>query len=373
MGFGQLTMIDAFIFQLPEQPTGYPISTYWWAIVDGKIVAHDADESWPERALSAARRIIALAPSAAVRVDARDRPADAASDRQAETIARLKAVQASLGEAEALHAVAAARESQVITAVVDNGVMLGWLDWSRSAGIEPDVVVPTAALVREEEWTCAEIGADTIVVGEGRFLPGEPELVAHLADVGDIRQLDEPAIAALLVSAAANPPLNLRQGRFAKRRRFIVDARRVRELALLAAAIPLVTLLWAIASIVMLDRSTDRLDAETAAVASAALGHPVAFEEAETALRQRQGSVGGGLALPLSALYRHLQSAPGVSATVIGYRRDGTLSTTLAAPTVDEVNGLLLALQRDAFRITAVPRQSADGRSMVDVTIRGAP
>jgi general secretion pathway protein L len=53
--------------------------------------------------------------------------------------------------------------------------------------------------------------------------------------------------------------------------------------------------------------------------------------------------------------------------------RDGTFAVTLAAPAVDAINRILVALQRDGHRVTAVPRQSPDGRAMVDVTIRSMP
>lgn len=76
---------------------------------------------------------------------------------------------------------------------------------------------------------------------------------------------------------------------------------------------------------------------------------------------------------PLGGLYSALQGEQSVSSTSLSYGADGTLSTTLAAPTVDAVNRVLVAVQRNGYRITAVPRQAPDGRSMVDVTVRSRP
>jgi general secretion pathway protein L len=88
---------------------------------------------------------------------------------------------------------------------------------------------------------------------------------------------------------------------------------------------------------------------------------------------QRRPSMGSGLSAPLAALYQGMQVETGISSTQLGYRGDGTLSVSLAAPTVDEINRLLIALQRDGYRVTAVPRQAPDGRAMVETTIRTGP
>ena len=75
---------------------------------------------------------------------------------------------------------------------------------------------------------------------------------------------------------------------------------------------------------------------------------------------------------PLTAVYQALQPEQSVGITSLSYAPDGTLSVTFASPTVDPINRVLLSLQRDGYRVTAVPRQSPDGRSMVDVTVRSA-
>ena len=73
----------------------------------------------------------------------------------------------------------------------------------------------------------------------------------------------------------------------------------------------------------------------------------------------------------MSGLLLRLQAERDVSLTALGFSR-GILSATLAAASVDSINATLVALQRDGYVVTAVPRQGSDGRSMADVTIRGA-
>lgn len=360
-------MASALLYLLPEQPDPATRVAHWWLVADGAIAQSACDETWP--AIQADRRV-GLAPASAVRIERTDRPTGISSDRQALSVARFAALEASLGAPEALHAVAALdADGAIVTAVVDNGTMLAWLCWSESAGAEPDAIVPVGSLLPAgPDWVEAEFGGQRVFARDGLIVSGDSDLVSAIVEDSEVRTLGGDEQEGLLRRAADSPPIDLRSARFARRRGFVVDRSRIRELILLAAAIPLITLLSAIIAIVKLDRSASRMDAQTTQIASQALGREVPPEEAEAALRLRSG--GGGFVGPMTALYRRLRAEPGVSATVIGYRGDGTLSATLAAPTVVEVNRVLVALQGDAYRITAVPRQGPDGRATVDITLR---
>ena len=61
------------------------------------------------------------------------------------------------------------------------------------------------------------------------------------------------------------------------------------------------------------------------------------------------------------------------TSSAIGWRNDGTLTVTLAGGRVEEINRLLIMLQRDGYRVTAVPQTSPDGRATADITIRATP
>jgi general secretion pathway protein L len=211
------------------------------------------------------------------------------------------------------------------------------------------------------------------VVGRrGTILPNEPELATALIGSADVRTLDATEVEAALLAGVCMPAVDLRAGRFARRRRIVIDRARIRELAMLSALVPLLTLVWAVISILKLDASTDRLNADTLRRAEAALGRPVTLETAESELAQRAGrSAGGGPLIPLTGLYQVLQPEPGVSATNISYSGDGTMSATIAGPTVDVLNRVLIGLQRNGYQVTAVPRQGSDGRAMIDMTVRG--
>lgn len=373
-------MTETLIYALPEVPLAEQPAAHWWRIANGAVVASGSDPDWPTQAALTAEgplRIIALAPVAAVRLDFTEASTTAVSPRQAAAIARVAAVEQSIGDPATLHIVSALpdRDQQVATATVANGAMLDWLDWSNSLGVDPDHIVPIATLLPgDENWVKALIGSETLVGRHHLILPDEPDLVEAMVGDSPVETLAPDAIDAALVLAAASSMIDLRTGRFAKRRRVVIDRDRVRELALLAASIPLLALLWVLVGIAKLNQSSDRLDAETQRIAATTTGRPSTIEAAAIDMAQSLGSAAnGGMTPVLTALLNGLQAERGISSTQIAYRGDGTLAGTLAAPTMPEINRLLLALQRDGYRVTAVPRQAADGRSMVEVTIRSGP
>lgn len=367
-------MADSIVFALPESPDPERLEAHWWLVGDGKVLDSGIGAEWALLAAPGAaedRKRVALAPAGAVRIEVADR-APELSDRQATSAARAEAVEASLGDDDALHSVSALRGGKAMTAVVDNGVMLAWLDWAREAGADPHHVVPAGALLPlGDEWTAATFGSQRVIGRAGTVMPFEPELANTIVGDSDLRELGAEEVEAAIVTAAEQPPLDLRAGKMARRRRIVIDRQRIRQLAILAAIIPLLSLLVALVSIAKINSATDRLNERTLIIAERALGRPVALESAESELSQRVGGVGhGGVMAPLGGLYSALQAEQSVSTTDLSYRSDGTLSATLAAPTVESVNRVLVALQRNGYRITAVPRQAPDGRSMVDVTVR---
>ena len=48
-------------------------------------------------------------------------------------------------------------------------------------------------------------------------------------------------------------------------------------------------------------------------------------------------------------------------------------SSQLAAPRVEDINAVLIALQARGYRITAQPMAGSDGQQMANVTIRAVP
>jgi type II secretion system protein L len=272
-----------------------------------------------------------------------------------------------------LHSAGAALDGErptIVTAVVANAKMQEWLDWADGLGIRLDHIVPAAmVLPLDEEWAAVQVGSERILGHRGMVLPRSALEDAILGEGEQPVELDPQSLELALMRLAAVPVPDLRTGRFVRRRRIVIDRASVRELALLTLAIILVTTLIAIVEIVRLDRSRAALDAETLEIARAAAGPSGTLEDAEAALAARSGpAAGGSLSSGLAAVLARLQPEQNVSLAALGYT-GGTLSFTLSGQGPDAINRVLLALQRDGYRVTRC-RGGGDGRTFADVMLR---
>lgn len=370
----------ALFVALPHDPVGGDSTTHWWRVIGDRVEA-GAGSEWLALAVDVEARplFIGLAPAALVRLNFSTRPEGAASPRQAATIARMGALEQSLGEPGTLHSATVKLDGDpptMVTAVAANSKMQEWLDWAEGLAVHIDHIVPVAmVLPLGDQWTAATIGSERILGHRGMVLPEEPWLKDALLGESEEQpdELEPDALELALVRIAAAPEPDLRTGRFARRRRIVIERMKVRELALLTLAIILMSTLIAVVEIVKLDTSKSALDAETLAIARKAAGPSVTLDNAEAALAARAGPVGGGsLSSGVAAVLARLQPEPNVSLSMLGYS-GRTLSFTVSGQEPNAINRVLLALQRDGYRVSAVPRSQSDGRTLAEVTLREGP
>lgn len=357
----------------------------WLRVDDGIIVDSGQDDGWvdawekPQNDTSD-DQLIALAPAADIPLRWYHYP-DAAP-AQAAAAARLDALRDSLGEAPALHVVAGlpAEAGQAVpVAVTTHGAMTAWTDWLKARDLSAAAIIPSAATVPPPEpdmlWT-AEVGGEAIVRTADRAFLSDPELDPLIAGERTIAPLPaEPMREALLLSLVT-PPLDLLSGAWKPKRSWSVDPALVKLAKWLLIALVVVSVLIPVVYAARLMSDTSRADEAAVATAKKA---GVAASDAATAeaeLDRRLATAGGGplaFSVPASALYDALRDTPGVSLKMLSHRTDGTLTTTLAAPRVDDINKVLLALQARGYRITAQPMAGTDGQQMANVTIRAVP
>lgn len=372
-------MTDKLLLMLPAVCDRNVSSASWWRVTTEGIAEEGVDEGWVALVQGGSKGtglpLVALAPAAAVRLAFPD--AEGATERQQAGVARAKVLAESLAEPDTLHAVSGHVDGQLAVALVGNGQMIEWLDWLSAHGADPEAIIAAGlAVPRHDEWTAASVGADAMLARADIVLPDEPALREAIVGEAPVTTLTAQEVAALLVLLAQQQPLNLRTSRFARRRLFVLDRARLKELAVLTFAIPLIGLAMALVMIARLERSSDRLEAETARLASGMLGQQVAAAAAIAALDTRISSVPGASGSPfvsLTAVYQTLQQVPGVTTTTVSWRADGTLVLGLAATRTEDINRLLLALQRTGYRVTATSRAGSTGQTLADVTVRGAP
>lgn len=361
-----------------DQP---PIIGWWWVDDDGAILLTDEPPAPPPADPLAdlppeTPQLLGVAPASEVVAHHANLPD--LTPRQAEAAARLLGVERSLSDPATLHVAVGAAEADGgrDIAVVSRVLMQHWLGGAAAAGVRFSAIVPSWALVPrgtiEGPVAAAPLGDALYRTADGA-LPAEPALLDALA-LKPAVEADSVDVDAALIAALTAPPLDLLSGDYAQRPRRSWDAAWIARAVRVAALILLLSIGIAIAQIVQYRRDTARLDAEAEAAAARVLRPAPALEVAVAQLDARLAALGRGsgrFSAPTSALVAALDRAPGVSVTTLGWRSDGTLSVNLAAPRVEEINAVLIALQGDGWAVTATPRTAPDGRATGDITIRG--
>jgi len=357
----------------------------WLRVDDGVIVDSGQDDGWVDawekpQGDSPDDRLIALAPAADVPLRWRHYP-DAAP-AQAASAARLDTLKDSLGDGALLHIVAGQpieAGQAVPVAVTTHAAMTAWSDWLKARDLSPAAIIPAAAAVPPPEPDClwtAEVGGEQIVRAADHAYVSDPELDPLIARGHTIAPLDSDRMREALLMTLAAPPLDLLSGGWKPKRSWSLDPVLLRLAKRLAIALLIVSLLIPIIHAVRLLSDTSRADDAVVVMAKKAGVTAPDATAAEAELDRRLAAAGGGplaFSVPASALYDAMGDAPGVALKTLSHRTDGTLTTTLAAPRVEDINAVLLALQARGYRVTAQPMAGSDGQQMANITIRAVP
>jgi len=367
---------DALILFLPERDEDAP---RWMRVVDGVAVKAGHGTDWLAAcglaALPEQARVMLVPPAALVTlhwISHPDLPA-----RQGRAAARLAALTQSILPADQLFAATDANDDPArphIVAVAARADMQHWLLRAQHHGLDPDIIVPAPLLLPEPEggFSRGIVGDETLWRGADLALTQDmalPALVgeAAVADIASER-VEERAIAALDL-----PPLDMRQGDFAKRVRRAPDMAMLRRIALRSGIILLLALVTALIGIAKDHGEVGRLDEESLALARQIVPEATDAVQAQAELEARLAARSAGaraFTAPVAGLFAAMQDAPGVALTGLSRDPDGMIRATLAAAKADDINSVLLALQAAGFIVTATPSQDPGGRTLADITVR---
>jgi general secretion pathway protein L len=297
------------------------------------------------------------------------------SSRQAEAAARLDAASASINAAT-LHVAAQEHDGTVVSGSMDSALFARGLDRLKVDGIDPDHVWPLGLVLPDDadQIARANLGGAIASRSGSYIFPDEPALTALLSGERKVREISQAEFAGYLRIAISEPPLDLRSGLFAKKSaRVGLDRNTLKLAAAIVAFGLLCSLLLALVTWFKVDRAIAR-ENEMALVAARKIVPGInSAAEAPAKIEQMLGSRGGGqraFTIPASALWRSMQPAEGASLRDMRYGSDKLLLATVTAATVDPVNRLLLDLQRQGYKVTATPRQEANGVAAVAITVR---
>lgn len=340
----------------------------WWIVEAGAVVMRgDAETPLPP---GLPERVVAVAPAEAMTIHVAELGALAA--QQARVAARFLVAETSVAPIETQHvAVGNADGADRSVAVIGNGRIAAWLDSLQERGIDPDAILPAALLLPRPEtgFVRTAIGAETVLRGRSAAFAEEAGLTELLVGDAPVEDVDADP---LVLAALDTPELDLRQGEFAKRRRFRLDWPLVRRLAVLGGAIAAVTLLIAIVQTVRYGLAADRLDAEAQAIARTAV--PGAGPDATAALQARiaaRRGAGHGFSATAGAVLAAVQAVPNVELSSLSFDNDGLLRATILTPGAAEAEALRTRIRAAGLGVEATPFTSEGGRIRGEFRIGG--
>lgn len=299
--------------------------------------------------------------------------------RQGAAAARLMALEASIGAPGQLHAAALESDTPAaphIVAVASEAAMQHWINWCEDHGLAQAQIMPAALLLPEPDqapaqgFVRARIGGSDVVRGpDCAFDGGEPAADLIIGDA-PVETLSTEAVEDALLAALTDPPLDLRQGAFARARPRLFERTQLQRMVLLAGLILLASLLVAIVQIVKLNREAARLDDQTVALAKTVDPSVTDAVEAETRVTARLASRGdSGFTGVMAGLMSAMRVNAAVSLTSVSQMADGSLRVQLAASRAEDINEVLIALQEAGWRISADAVQQRGGRLLADIMV----
>ena len=202
----------------------------------------------------------------------------------------------------------------------------------------------------------------------------EPDLAVLLLDGHQQHIIDRDRFETALPARLAALPLDLRQGRFARRQSWAPGRDRLRRLALLSGAAALLWLATGALQLFERQRAATAAEAQLAEAAVAALPRGTSVTDPRGQVAARLAALGGGdrgFSVLATQLMAALRDRPAVALRSLQYTGAGGLTAVVEAPGPDDGAALARALsEAGVAATTANPRLDGD-KHVVDLTMRG--
>ncbi|HEX8193844.1 MAG TPA: type II secretion system protein GspL [Allosphingosinicella sp.] len=335
----------------------------WALAVPGAVEAHGLGLETLPAGLDDARVVLA-APGDRVALHWLDLPADL-SRAQAEAAARLALGAATIASGECVHvAVGEAEGGRRCVGIVDAEEMNVWLARLDLHGLRPDHVIPEPLLLLPPAsgYRRREAADLACYRAEAEGFAAEPSLARHLTADAGIEEVDDAAFEAELFDAVLRAPLDLQQGRFARRRvwrkSWQVDAGAGRRIAALAVALLCATVGLGTADLFRHAHAAGRLEREARALAP-----PAAAAAAPHTVRASFGALS-------SVVFDAVRATPNVELAALEYGENGALSFTIRADSPATAEALRERLSGSGYRADLGPAQHAGSQSIFPLVLR---
>lgn len=321
-------------------------------------------------------RLVAVVPGEAVSLHWLELPPGLAP-AQAVAAARLMAADVSAQPVAEMHVAVGPEvegEGARIVALVPAITMAGWLGRLQAHGLDPEMVILEPLLLPrpEEGFVRYDGGPLPLFRGPQDAFSLEADLAELVLAGSSVVTLGDGEFHSGLGAAISNSPVNLRQGAFAKRRRWTLDWKLIRRLAMLALGILLVTLAIQVVNILRYTYAADVLEAEAGRVAARALPN-AGTSNGPADMARRVTELGGGGAdygSMAAAVFAAIRDTPNVQLAGMTFGRGGTLQATLEADAPASVSAFQARLEASGFAVEAGPMRTAGGRPTAELTVR---
>ncbi|OYY69732.1 type II secretion system protein GspL [Sphingomonas sp. 28-63-12] len=278
------------------------------------------------------------------------------SAAQSVAAARLLVAEASAAPIGALH-VAVGREEQGEErpiGVVTRLRMQRWLVDLAAAGVDPEAMIPSPMLLPRpaEGYLRADLGGDHVVRGVNAGFADDQQLTVLVTGGVEPTVMAREAIEAAIVAAVTTPPLDLRQGLFAKSRRFDINWSLIRRLSWLMVAILTVSLFISIVQIMQYGFTADAIERRADLLARQGLARGETVNDASRQLDARlvrMRGAGMGFSTTAAAVFAAIRAVPGSEVRGIAFDQKGQMDVNLVAQTQGQVLDVVRQIEAQGF------------------------
>ncbi|TVV74233.1 type II secretion system protein GspL [Sphingomonas solaris] len=365
-------MSDAFLLLFMADGVAPPRG--WLRLREGAVVARAGAGAIPSPAGDVENeRIVLVVPGEDVVIHWIELPALAPA--QAAAAARLMAGEVSAMPPERLHvALGAATGPSRAMALVSVERMAAWLVQAQALGLDPDRIVPEPLLLLPPEAGVVRWTRDGLHLlrGDTVALAAEPDLAALLVTEPPV-PVDDATVEADLATALGRLPLDLRQGPFARRRRWRTDWALVRRLAALGGLMLLAVLAVQLVLILKYSLAADRLERELATVARAALPRVATITDPPQQLAGRLAELrgsGAGFSASAAVVFAAVRDTANVELAALSFDDQGVLRATATAANPADIAALARRIEAGGFAVESGDVRPGGGRQIAELTVR---
>lgn len=353
-------MSDTLVLFLPNADTPYR----WLRIVGDAVAARG--EGFPTLGDDEAEPPVVVAPAQAITLHWAELPDR--SIAQAVTAARMLAANVSATPIAELH-VAVGREgdnAERPIGVVSTAQMRHWLESLAANGVDPAMVLPSPMLLPRPVtgFVSADLGGEGVVRGPTSGFADEAGLTELVTGGTVPTVMGRDDLEAAIVAAVATPALDLRQGPFARRRRFAIDWGLIRRLGWLSVAIVAVSLFISLIQIMKYSFAADALEQRADLLARQALPRGETVNNADRQLDARLSRLRGaglGFSRTAAAIFSAVRSVPGAELRALAFDPNGDMRLTIVTEGEGQMVDVRSRIQAFGFTVSSAGNPTMPG------------